>query len=93
MVVKHNTIDNTYLVYNEEERWLTLEVSENHERGCLEVTHYGREEVAVQTIFSPQFNLEVGIEKPVDKNFEQVIIRTGYDTVSWEHCDDPIIVQ
>lgn len=93
MVVKHNTIDNTYLVYNEEERWLTLEVSENHERGCLEVTHYGREEVAVQTIFSPQFNLEVEIEKPVDKNFEQVIIRTGYDTVSWEHCDDPIIVQ
>jgi hypothetical protein len=93
MVVKHNTIDNTYLVYNEEERWLALEVSENHERGCLEVTHYGREEVAVQTIFSPQFNLEVEIEKPEDKDFERVIIRTGYDTVSWEHCDDPMIVQ
>jgi hypothetical protein len=93
MVVKHNTIDNTYLVYDEEERWLILEVSENHKRGCLEVTHYGREEVAVQTIFSPQFNLEVEIEKPEDKDFERVVIRTGYDTVSWEHCDDPIIVQ
>lgn len=93
MVVRHNTIDNTYLVYDERERWLILEVSENHKRECLEVTHYGREEVAVQTIFSPQFNLEVEIEKPEDKDFERVIIRTGYDTVSWEHCDDPIIVQ
>lgn len=93
MTIKHNTIDNTYLVYDEVERWLHLEITENHERGCLEVTHYGRGEVAVQTIFSPQFNLEVEIEKPEDKDFERVIIRTGYDTVSWEHCDDPMIVQ
>lgn len=99
MVVRHNTIDNTYLVYDEEERWLILEVSEDHKRGCLEVTqclevtNYGRKEVAVQTIFSPQFNLEVEIEKPEDKDFERVIIKTGYDTVSWKHCDDPIIIQ
>ena len=93
MVVRHNAIDNTYLVYDEEERWLALEVAENHERGCLEVSHYGREEVVVQTIFSPQFSLEVEIEKPEGKNFERIIIRTGYDTVSWEHCDDPMIVQ
>lgn len=93
MVVRYNTIDNTYLVYDGEERWLALEVTENHERGCLEITHYGREEVAVQTIFSPQFNLEVEIEKPENKDFERIIIRTGYDTVSWEHCDDPMLVQ
>lgn len=93
MVVKHNTTDNTYLVYDEVERWLHLEIAENHERGYLEVTHYGREEVAVQTIFSPQFSLEVEIEKPKDKAFEVVIIRTGYDTVSWEHIDDPYLVQ
>ena len=92
MVVRQTT-DNTYLVYNEEERWLALEIAENHERGCLEVTHYGREEIAVQTIFSPHFNLEVEIEKPVDKSFERIVIRTGYDTVSWGHCDDPMIVQ
>ena len=93
MDVKHITIDNTYLVYDEVERWLHLEITENHERGCLEVTHYGRGEVAVQTIFSPQFSLEVEIEKPENKDFEVVIIRTGYDTVSWEHVDDPCLVQ
>ena len=93
MVVRYNTIDNTYLVYDGEERWLVLEVTENHERGCLEITHYGREEVAVQTIFSPQFNLGVEIEKPENKDFERIVIRTGYDTVSWEHCDDPMLVQ
>lgn len=93
MVVRHNTIDSTYLVYDEVEGWLHLEIAENHERGCLEVSHYGREEVVVQTVFSPHFNLEVEIEKPEGKNFERVIIRTGYDTVSWEHCDDPMIVQ
>ena len=86
------TTDNTYLVYDEE-RWLALEIAENHGRGCLEVTHYGREEIAVQTIFSPHFNLEVEIEMPTDKAFERVIIRTAYDTVSWEHCDDPMLVQ
>ena len=91
--IKHIAIDDTYLVYDGEERWLALEVTENHERGCLEVTHYGRGEVAVQTIFSPHFNLEIEIEKPADKAFEQVVIRTGYDTVSWEHIDDPYLVQ
>lgn len=86
------TTDNTYLVYDEE-HWLALEIAENHEKGCLEVTHYGSEEISARTIFSPQFNLEVEIEKPADKDFERVTIRTGYDTVSWEHCDDPMIVQ
>lgn len=93
MVVKYNTTDSTYLVYDEVEGWLHLEITENHERGCLEVTHYGREEVAVQTIFSPQVSLGVEIEKPADKAFERVVIRTGYDTVSWEHIDDPCLVQ
>ena len=49
MIIRHNTIDNTYLVFSEEE-WCVLEVAENHERGCLEVTHYGSEDIAVQTI-------------------------------------------
>ena len=82
--------DNTYLVYNEVTRLICLEIAENHEKGRLEVTHYGREEVAAQTIFSPQFDLDVEIEKPEDKDFERVIIRTGYDTVSWEHCDGSV---
>ena len=85
MVVVFNAIDNNYWV--REDGVTVLEVMENHERGCLEVSHYGRKEVAVQTIFSPQFNLEVEIKKPEDKDFEVVIIRTGYDTVSWEHLE------
>lgn len=85
MVVVFDAIDNNYWV--RENGVTILEVMENHERGCLEVSHYGRNEVAIQTIFSPQFNLEVEIEKPEDKDFERVIIRTGYDTVSWEHLE------
>lgn len=93
MVVKHNTIDNTYLVYDEVERWLILEISENKYSSCLEVSHYGREEVVIHTVFSPEEALSVSIEKREDKDFERIIIKSRYPTVSWEHCGDPIIVQ
>lgn len=88
MTVKHLSSTNTYMVV--ENGKIILEVSDNMEKGCLEVTHYGSHETAVQTIFSPQFNLEVEIEKPADKDFERVIIRTGFDTVSWEHCVEEV---
>lgn len=93
MVIKHNTIDNTYLVYDEEERWLILEIFENEYSCCLEVSHYGREEVVVQTVFSPEEALSVSIEERPDKAFKRVVIKSRYPTVSWEHNDDPMIVQ
>lgn len=93
MVVKHNTIDNTYLVYDETERWLILEISVDPVALQLQITHYGHTEVGVGTYYDPnEEEMRVEILKRPGRD-DHVNIFTCYPIVSWEHCDDPILVQ
>jgi len=93
MVVKHSTIDNTYLVYDEVERWLILEISVDPAANQLQVTHYGHIEAGVGTYYDPnEEEMRIEILRRPDRD-DHVNIYTCYPIVSWEHCNDPMIVQ
>lgn len=85
MVVKH-TNDNTYMVYDEVERWLVLEIHEYN--GCLCIEHYGREECTTQARWEPEGEFSVEMETDYT-----VLIHTRCPNTRVEHHEGMFIVQ